>query len=230
MLTNRFFVGKILPFHQGSAAMLQHFTKFLRDAATRFNRIARSLRGQIKPGDLHADAWMIAAEIAEKRGRNIDFSNPSDQELVMNRIFWNVKNQRDWRLASAFSIDCEQEGRTSWADRLAAPSSSAPLEILLQREASAATDAIVAASYSQAKAYNVALDNFKNDRPRLCAHLLVTVRTLDLRMNSAYEIVRRQHSLFNGCQVIASDFTPLAGQLRVAMIAAHLEAEQAELF
>lgn len=210
--------------------MFKVFSAFLKDAASRFNRIARGLRGQIKPSDLHADAWMLAAEIGEKRGKEIDFSDTADQELVMNRVFWNVKNQRDWRLASAFSIDDDQEGRTSWADRLAAPISSAPLEILLQREASAVTDAIVAASYSQAKAYNVSLANFKSDRARLCAHLLITVRTLDLRMNSAYEIVRRQHSLFNGHQVIASDFIPLAGQVNASVMAAHLASEQTELF
>ena len=209
--------------------MFHLFTVFLKDAANRFNRIARSLRGQIKPGDLHADAWMVAAEIAEKRGWEIDFSNPADQDLVLNRVFWSVKNQRDWRLASAFSIDDDQEGRTSWADRLAAPISSVPLDILLQREAATVTDAIVAACYSQARAYTVALANFRSDRTRLCAHLLITDRTLDLRMNGAYEVVRRQHSLFNGYQVVDSGFIPLAGQHRTPIIIASITPSQAEL-
>jgi hypothetical protein len=210
--------------------MFKIFSTFLKDAATRFNRIARSLRGQIKPGDLHADAWMVAAEIAEKRGWEIDFANPSDQDLVMNRVFWNVKNQRDWRLASAYSINDDQEGRTPWADRLPALASTSPLEILLDREASAITDSALEASYSQAAAYTIALVNFKSDRPTLCAHLLISGNALDHRMNRAFEVVRRQESLFNGYQVIASDFTPLAGQLRAVMMVSHLEPEQAELF
>lgn len=51
--------------------MVKFFSAFLKDAASRFNRIARGLRGQIKPSDLHADAWMLAAEmqILAKRNR-----------------------------------------------------------------------------------------------------------------------------------------------------------------
>lgn len=210
--------------------MFEIFSRFLKDAATRFKRIAGSLRDQIKPEDLHTDAWMVADEIAKKRGRKIDFSDPADQELVLNRIYWNSRNQRDWRLASAYSIDDDQEGRTPWADRLAAPISTSPLEILLDREASAITDSALDASYSQAAAYTIALFNFKSDRPTLCAHLLISVNALDHRMNRAFEVVRRQESLFNGYQVIASDFTPLPGQLRVAMMVLHLEPAQAELF
>lgn len=210
--------------------MFKLFTSFLKDAATRFKRIAHSLRGQIKPEDLHADAWLVADEIAKKRGREIDFSDPADQDLVLNRIYWNGRDQRDWRLASAYSIDDDQEGRTPWADRLAAPIWTSPLEILLDREAYAITDSALEASYSQAAAYTIALVNFKSDRPTLCAHLLISVNALDHRMSRAFEVVRRQESLFNGYQVIASDFTPLAGQLRVAMMVLHLEPAQAELF
>ena len=45
---------------------------------------------------------------------------PADREVVLHRLYWNAKDQRDWRLASAHSINDDREGSTPWADRLAA--------------------------------------------------------------------------------------------------------------
>ena len=208
---------------------MQSFSTFLRAAAERFGRIARSLLGQIKPAELHADAWLAAAEIGEKRGREIDFADPTDQELLLNRVYWNAKGQRDWRLASAHSIDNDREGVTPWADRLAAPASDSPLEILLTREATAIADSAIAACYSQYAAYNVALTNFQSDQASLCAHLLITRATLNERMNKALEVVRRQKSLFTGRQSIAGNFIPLQGQRRERIVIEDIKTEQAEL-
>ena len=209
--------------------MLEFFSVFLKDAASRFKRIARSVRGHIKPDELHTDAWIVAAEIAEKRGREIDFSDPADQELVLNRVYWNVKDQRDWRLEAAYSIHEDREGTTPWADRLTAPISASPLEILLSREAAATDGAALAASYTQAAAYDVVLTNFNSNRPKLCAHLLITDRTLEDRMSRALEVVRRQESLFNGHQTIDRDFVPPAGRRLLTVCVFPLDGEQAEL-
>jgi hypothetical protein len=209
--------------------MLKRFSAFVKNATSRFRRIASSIGGHLAPEDLHGEAWLAAEEIAHKRGHSIDFANTADQELVLNRVYWNGKGQRDWRLASAYSIDDDREGATPWADRLAAPISTTPLEILLQREAIAISDSAIAASYSQAAAYNVALNNFNNDRPSLCVHLLITGGTLEHRMNRAFEVVRWQESIFDRYEVINSDFTPLAGRHRTPVVVADVVAtNQAE--
>jgi hypothetical protein len=209
--------------------MLKRFSAFVKNATSRFRRIASSIGGNLTSKDLHGEAWLAAEEISQKRGHSIDFADTADQELVLNRVYWNAKGQRDWRLASAYSIDDDREGATPWSDRLAAPISATPLEILLHREATARSDSAIAASYSQAAAYNVALNNFNNDRPRLCVHLLITGGTLDHRMKRAFEVVRLQESLFNGYAAIDRDFTPLAGQHRVPITVVHLERGQAEM-
>jgi hypothetical protein len=100
---------------------------------------------------------------------------------------------------------------------------------LLNREASAISESAIAGSYTQAAAYIIALDNFKNNEPQLCAHLLITLVTYKLRTERANDVVRRQHSLFTGFQTIESDFVPLAGQLRAPSLKVHLETSQAEL-
>lgn len=209
--------------------MFEKFSVFLAEAATRISSIARSLRGRVRPAELSADAWMLAAEISEKRGTEVDFSCPTDQELILNRLYWRAKDQRDWRLDTAYSIDDSADGATPWADRLAAPISGAPLEILMQREDDARSESAVACSYSQAAAYIVALDNFKSDRDRLCAHLVISGATLGHRMDRAYEIVRRQWSLFHGVQTIDRAFVPLAGRLLHPSGDRSLEGAQAEL-
>jgi hypothetical protein len=209
--------------------MLKRFSAFVKNATSRFRRIASSIGGNLTSKDLHGEAWLAAEEISQKRGHSIDFADTADQELVLNRVYWSAKGQRDWQLASAYSIDDDREGATPWADRLAAPISATPLEILLQREATGISDSAIAASYSQAAAYNVALTNFDSDRPRLCAHMLITGVTLEHRMNRAFEVVRRQNSLFNGRQVIDSGFIPLAGRHRAPVVVADVAINQAKL-
>lgn len=209
--------------------MFEFFSVFLKEAATRFNRIARSARSHIKPEDLHADAWIVAAELSEKRGREIDFANPVDQELVLNRIYWRIKDQRDWRLESAHSIDDDREGSTPWADRLPAPSSMIPLEILLQQEESAIASARLDACYSQAKAYTVALTNFEEDRAGLCAHLVISDFALRQREHNARQTVLRQWSLFAGIEIIDNAFMPAQGRELISAEKIAVAAEQCEL-
>lgn len=139
------------------------------------------------------------------------------------------EDQRDWRLESACSIDDDREGATPWADRLPAPSSMIPIEILLQQEATATADARLAASYSQAKAYIVALANFKEDRAGFCAHLVISHSALRRREYNAMETVTRQAALFDGIETIEHSFMPPAGRELISEQKISVEAEQCEL-
>jgi hypothetical protein len=209
--------------------MLKRFSAFVKNATSRFRRIANSIGGNLTPKDLHGEAWLAADEIAHKRGNSIDFANTADQELVLNRVYWNVKGQPDWRLASAYSIDDDREGTTPWADRLAAPISATPLEILLQREATATSDSAIAASYSQAAAYVIALRNFDDDKPCLSAHLAISVHALGSRMDRAFDVVNRQVSILDGFETIDDNFMPLAGRHFMARVESDAEMAQSEM-
>lgn len=209
--------------------MLKRFTEFLKDAAARFHSIARSRRGEVTPDELHADAWIVAAELSQKRGRDIDFTDPVDKELILNRIYWKIRQQSDWRLRSAHSIDDDREGATPWADRLAAPTSAIPLEILLQREAAASIDAMLVASYSQATAYLVALANFHDDKATLCRHLVLSNSAFQQRELKARAVVRRQRSLFDRVEIIDPAFKPDAGRELIGKEERGIEAEQREM-
>lgn len=208
--------------------MSESFWKFLKDAAARFRAISASVRGHLKPTDLHSDAWIAAAEVGAKRGRPVDFSDPADREVVLNRVYWNAKGQTDWRLASAQSINYDPDGATPWADRLAAPESSSPLNIMLHREDALAITGPYANTYTQVAAYHIAITNLAYDE--LCARLSIAPRAVLKRVASARTSADRQWSLFDRTDRLDPAFEPVQSPERPAV--AHkppLAWEQTEL-
>lgn len=189
--------------------MSKSFKDFLKAVAHRLRGIARKLRGDLTATDLQGDAWIAADEIAAKRGTPVDFDDPSDQELVLNQLYWNAKRQNDWRLKAAHSIDDDTEGAIPWADRLAAPGEN-PEKIVLQREADLLAAQQFADSYSQAAAYYIAIYNFPMGREDLSDHLAISSRALNQRIDSAASSALRQHSVFDKVSRIDPDFVPLA--------------------
>ncbi|MGV3655242.1 MAG: hypothetical protein ACO1N5_13615 [Noviherbaspirillum sp.] len=63
--------------------MLRFFQPFVNKMKAGFRRIAKAARNEVTPEDVQQNAWVVAYEIGEKRGREIDFSNPEDQDAVM---------------------------------------------------------------------------------------------------------------------------------------------------
>lgn len=192
--------------------MSDGFLKFIKDVAARLRAISGSVRGYSTPKDLLGDAWMVAAKIGERRGSPVNFSDPADQELVLNRVYWSAKGQRDWRLSSAQSIDDSTDGGLPLAERLPALATLTPLEALLQKEEAAHDVKRVARTYSQAAAYYIALVNFKNGHADLCARLMISSRALGQRIGNAAESVTRQDSVFDGVETIPRDFLPKQGR------------------
>lgn len=195
--------------------MSKSFKNFLKSVAHRLSGIARKLRGDLSATDLQGDAWMAADEIAAKRGIPVDFGDPSDQELVLNQVYWNAKRQNDWRLKAAHSINDDSDGAIPWAERLAAPGGN-PEKIMLQREADKQAAQRFADSFSQAAAYYIAIDNFPMGREDLSDHLAISSRALNQRIDWAASSALRQHSVFDKVSRIDPEFVPLEGKWRAA--------------
>jgi len=165
--------------------------------------------------DLHNDAWVIALEIGDRRGRLIDFSDPEDEELVMKAV--NLQNVRrgDWNLRHSIRIDHQPDGEdegSKWVERLPARSSSDPLVSLLARESAVDTDAMLAASYSQATAYAITFANFNNDRQKVCMRLVISDCRLTRRVAAAGDSVQVQPSMFDRIERIPPTFMPMQGR------------------
>src|SRR5476649_1732589 len=209
--------------------MHRFFSLFLEKMKGSFRRIAKATRHEVTEGDLQSDAWVMAHEISERRGRPIDFSDPADQDLVIRTVNLNNVRRGDWHMRKSVRIDEEREtedGTVKWSEKLVAASTADPLKFLLKREAARANDAKFAASYSQAAAYVRVFAHFKYDRREVCAYLVVAESTLARREVVAAAVVAVQPSLFDGIHRIGPRFLPPPGRTYAAHAVRHLGSVQ----
>jgi hypothetical protein len=202
---------KIIP----RAFMFHAFELFLKKMKAGFRRISSATKYEMDAEDLQQEAWLIAVEVAKKRGWPVDFSDPDDQNLIMRMVnFRNVK-RGDWKMRRSIRIDEEQredDTLPKWSERLPAVASSDPLVALLHRESALDAETLVAESYSQAAAYFVVFFNFKNSMDEICAYLAISIHALRYRLKVANHVVRAQPSLFDRIEEIRSDFMPAPGK------------------
>lgn len=209
--------------------MLKLFQTFLEKMKANFRRISRATRNDVPIEDLENDAFVLALDIGERRGSPIDFSNPEDQELVMRALYVEKVKRGDWNLRRSVRIDHELEGDEEGGplvDRLPARESSDPLVLLLALESFVDTDAMLAASYSQATAYAITFRNFNNDREKVCMHLVISGGVLSRRVTNAADTVKVQPSIFDCIERVPSDFMPPQGRAYVVRIEDAREAAQ----
>lgn len=178
---------------------------------------------------MQGDAWVVAHEIGERRGKPIDFSEPADQDLVIRAVNLNNVRRGDWHMRKSVRIDEEREaddGGVGWSEKLTAVSTSDPLKFLLKRETAREHDAKFAASYSQAAAYVRIFAHFKYDRREVCTYLAVTDGILASRVTTAAAIVAVQPSLFDGIHRIGPKFLPPRGRAYATRQIHHLGSVQ----
>jgi hypothetical protein len=208
--------------------MLRLFQSFIAKMKAGFYRIAKATRNEMTVEDLHNDAWVIALDIGERRGRPIDFADPADQDLVMRAV--NLQNVRrgDWNMRRSVRIDQEPENDEGlkWVERLPARASSDPLVSLLARESARDIEGFLAASYSQATAYAITFSNLKNDRRTIRNYLAVSDGALTRRAASAADTMKKQSSIFDRIERIPTTFMPLRGQHYAAKAADTRESRQ----
>jgi|SRR5471030_971709 len=209
--------------------MHRFFSLFLEKMKGSFRRIARAAHHEVTEGDLQSDAWVMAHDISERRGRPIDFSDPADQDLVIRTVNLNNVRRGDWHMRKSVRIDEEREGEdgaVKLSEKLAASSTADPLKFLLKREVARENDAKFAASYSQAAAYVRIFSRFKYNRREVCAYLVVADTTLTNRVAAAAAVVAVQSSLFDGIHRIGPRFLPPPGRTYAAHPVHHLGSVQ----
>lgn len=197
------------------------FDSFAKEKAADFRRIAARTKGEMTAGDLLNEAWLIALEIAEKRGRYVDFSDPDEQNLVLSWLRVKFVWRGDWAYRTAFRLDGSFDGDENaekWIERLPADALSEPQNQLELWEAIEADEHALASSYSQAAAYLIVFAHFDDDRRLAAIYLFVTCGTLDRRFNRAVETVRTQHSLFDGIETVDDAFMALPGRQYIKRI------------
>jgi len=209
--------------------MFKSLTAFLTKVASRLGGIAWATKSGLKGKDLHGDVWLAASDIEEKRGHPVDFEDAVDQEMVISRVYWKLKGERDWQLDGAVRLDAEVEDNSSWADRIAEVVSMDPVAVSARRESATREEILLDMSFSQAAAYVAVLTYFKSDRKRICAHMAIGKTTLSDRLIRAGMVVRRQPSLFDGIHSFEGEFMPALGRGRRPVVPELTEMDQAAL-
>lgn len=199
--------------------MYELFKKFLKDKISELRKIVWRTKGEMLLEDVNNEAWAIGGEIGKKRGYEVDFENPADQDLIISALHVQLVKRREKNIQYSARIDEERsddDGSSyTLADRLRASETSDPLTFLIQEEAVAEderlTDEKLCSSYSEAAAYAIALRKFTN-REQACRYLAVTNEALLCKLRRALRTLRLQPSLFDRIERISKSFMPLRGK------------------
>lgn len=177
-------------------------------------RIARQTCGEHTAEDVEVEAWLIAEQIATKRGFPVNFSHRADQEQVLAWLHNELVKYADKRLRYAVKLDKDWDKEDAdsavhaMARLLTAPEAFDPAISLLRREEAPDPLSLTQHSYSQASAYVILLCRFEWDAEELASHLRIVVQTLMARLRWFGAWTHWQASLFDGLQTIALDFEP----------------------
>lgn len=198
----------------GDAERWSSWTQFLSLRRPDLRRIAARTGGDHSIEDVCTEAWLVAEEIARKRGIAVDWSNADDQDRVLSWLHSRLVKwaEKSVRFAVKLDRDWDKEDGESALDALArlltAPEQFDPLVRLLDEEERFDPLSLIQHSYSQASAYVILLHRFAWDLEVLAAHLHLVADTVRARVWHSGIHMRRQPSLFDRISTIDVAFTP----------------------
>ena len=193
---------------------MRAISDFLRGQAAALRRIAGAARGDMSVEDVKQEAWLVAADIGQRRGYSVDFGDPADQQSVLKWLYCKLVKfaEKQMRHAVRLDKDWDQEDSEFAASALArlltSPLDSDPLVRLQQAEDDVDYAKMVRHSYSEASAYVLLLIRFDWDADALSADLRIAVQTLRKRLRLCGIKAKVQPSLFDGQAVIDPGFEP----------------------
>jgi hypothetical protein len=160
------------------------FSAFVQSKRAKLRFIASRTCGEHTEGDVMGVAWLMADRIGRKRGFDVDFGNPHDQEIVLAWLFNELVRFADKQVRYAVRLDkdWDQEDAGAAVEALSrfliAPEEFDPAiahELEQEREGRMA---VIKHSYSQAAAYLILLERFTWDMDDLADFLKVVTATL----------------------------------------------------
>lgn len=187
---------------------------FLASRCADLRKIASRTCGDHTFDDVCGEVWLVANDIARKRGLAIDFLNADDQELILSwlhcrlvrfaekSVRFAVKLDRDWDTEDA------ESAMNALARLLTAPEQFDPLVKMQAEEDRFSPLALIQHSYSQASAYVILLHRFDWDLEALAEHLRLAAATVRHKIVSSGVHMRAQPSLFDRISSIDLAFVP----------------------
>lgn len=107
--------------------------------AADFRRIAGASRGEFSPEDVQQEAWMLALEIGQRRGRRLDLEDGDDADLLVRYLYNHCVKYAERVVRHAVRLDHAARGDADrddhWLnDRLMADDGAHPLSLIESAE------------------------------------------------------------------------------------------------
>lgn len=115
--------------------MADAFARFLERRSRDFVRIAAATRDEWKPDDVRQQAWLLAFDLGERRGRPLDLDDPDDQDFLIRCLHNRCAKYAERVVRHAHRLDHaaagDDEAEHHWLrDRLAADDGEHPASLL----------------------------------------------------------------------------------------------------
>ncbi|KAF1690757.1 hypothetical protein [Pseudoxanthomonas koreensis] len=177
------------------------FERFAERHAKDFARIARATGGEHQREDVAQEAWLMAATVATRHGRAVDFDDPAFADLLLRHLYQALVRYTELNVRRAVRLDHgsgggDTEDAPHWLmNRLAADGGRDPLSHLVATEDAAAAPDIDAPHPSLAGAWLVLLRGCDNRMQAVAARLLISVSPPRRCRARAEMLARFQHAI-----------------------------------
>jgi hypothetical protein len=186
---------------QGSA-----FDAFASIHAADFRRIAAASRGELSAGDVCNEAWLLALEIGERRGRALDLRHGDDAGLLIRYLYNHCVKYAERVVRHAVRLDHAARGDAErddhWLnDHLAADEGEHPLSLLESAETATAEPAAPDPYQSPAAGWIRLLQRFDRRMSDVADFLMISASWCYTCCRQASHEARTQWPLPHGLSV-----------------------------
>ena len=188
----------------------QGFDSFLERHKKDLARIARASRGDSKPDDVLNEAWLLAHDMGEKRGRALDLDDAEDASLLLRYLYNHCVKFTETVVRHAHRLDHaaagDEEREHHWLmDRLTADGGSHPLSVLEDMESQASERDDLDPYHSPAAGWIRLIQRFNQRMTAVAEFLLISPSWCYSCWRVAHHMARTQWPLPAGIDAFDRD-------------------------
>ena len=188
----------------------QNFIAFLAEHAKDFARIARASREEYSADDVRNEAWLLAFDLGEKRGKPLDLKDSDDLSLLFGHLYNHCVRYGETTVRYATRLDQataqDDDGDHHWLlDKLVAEKGEHPLSLLEALESAVPEPEDPDPYSSPAAGWAWLLRHFKQHVADVAEFLLISPSWCYACLRNARYMAIAQHPLPHGLKASGDD-------------------------